>query len=114
MSNEQLEMIVNLTDARVLSVSKDDLRLDEKQLIWTPQLEKEVYQYWATLNGYWKAKKLPKCTCLDFDGGFMGRRSAKGKIYNDYMYTNPETGVEEPCSLVWYKLWKENQNDSNK
>lgn len=90
-----------LTEARILSISKDDLRMHEQQLLWTPQLEKEVYEYWSILNGYWKAKKLPKCTCLDHDGGFMGKKSAKGKFYNDYFYK------DEPCSLEWYKLWKD-------
>lgn len=98
-------MLKDLTEARILSISKDDLRMDEKQLLWSPQLEKEVYQYWSTLNGYWKAKKLPKCTCLEYDGGFMGRRSAKGKVYNDFFYN------DEPCSLEWYALWKEKQNE---
>lgn len=102
-----------LKEARILSISKDDLRMHEQQLLWSPKLEKEVYSYWSTLNGYWKAKKLPKCTCLAIDGGYMGRRSKKGKIYNDYMYTDPETGLEEPCSLLWYKLWKD-KNDTKK
>jgi hypothetical protein len=87
----------DLTEARILSISKDDLRMHETQLLWTPKLEKEIYEYWSTLNGYWKAKTLPKCTCLDHDGGFMGRRSAKGKIYNDFYYQ------DEPCSLKWLK-----------
>lgn len=90
-----------LTEARILSISKDDLRMHEQQLLWSPQLEKEVYSYWSTLNGYWKARKLPKCTCLDHDGGFMGKKSAKGKFYNDYFYK------DEPCSLEWYQMWKE-------
>lgn len=90
-----------LTEARILSISKDDLRMHETQLLWTPQLEKQVYEYWSTLNGYWKSKKLPACTCLDFDGGFMGRRSAKGKFYNDYFYE------DEPCSLKWFAKCKE-------
>ncbi len=95
---EQLE---NLNEARILSISKDDLRMHEVQLLWTPKLEKEVYEYWSTLNGYWKSKTLPKCTCLDHDGGFMGRRSAKGKVYNDFFWQ------DEPCSEVWYKKTKE-------
>ena len=95
LTDEQLEMIVNLTDARVMSVSKDDLRLDEKQLLWSAGLEKEVVGYWKTLNGYWAKKTLPKCTCLDFDGGFMGKRSSKGKFYNDFFYN------DEPCSTEW-------------
>ena len=98
-----LEDTPNLDEARILSISKDDLRMDEKQLLWTPKLEKEVYEYWKTLNGYWKNKKMPKCTCLDFDGGFMGKRSAKGKFYNDFFYE------DEPCSLKWYELWKESK-----
>lgn len=100
LTNEQLEMLVNLTEARILSISKDDLRMHEQQLLWSPQLEKEVYQYWATLNGYWKAQKLPKCTCLDFDNGFMGRKSAKGKFYNDFFYK------DTPCSQEWLELTK--------
>jgi len=95
------KQIAELSEARILSISKDDLRMDEKQLIWTPALEKEVYEYWATLNGYWDAKKIPKCTCLDHDGGFMGRRSAKGKVYNDFFWE------DEPCSLKWYAKCKE-------
>lgn len=90
-----------LEEARILSISKDDLRLDEKQLLWTPELSDEVLRYWQTLNKYWAEKKLPPCTCLDHDGGFMGKRSSKGKIYNDYFYE------DEPCSLKWYKKWKE-------
>lgn len=98
------DMLKNLSEARVLSVSKDDLRMHEQQLLWTPKLEKQVYEYWATLNGYWNNKKLPKCTCLDYDGGFMGKRSSKGKVYNDFFYN------DEPCSLEWYQLHKDKQN----
>lgn len=93
--------IKNLSEARILSISKDDLRLDEKQLLWTPNLEKEVYSYWSTLNGYWKNKKLPKCTCDKFDGGFMSKRSAKKKVYNDFFYN------ETPCSIEWAKQHRE-------
>lgn len=101
LTNEQLEMIVNLSEARILSISKDDLRMHEQQLLWSPQLEKEIYQYWATLNGYWKARKLPKCTCLDHDGGFMGKRSAKGKIYGDFYWE------DTPCNIEWAKKHNE-------
>jgi len=93
-------LVQNLSEARILSISKDDLRMDEKQLIWSPALEKEIYEYWATLNGYWNTQKIPKCTCLDHDGGFMGRRSAKGKVYNDFFWE------DEPCSLAWYAKCK--------
>lgn len=85
----------DLEEARLISISKDDLRLDEKQLLWTPNLEKEIVGYWKTLNGYWSKKTLPKCTCLDHDGGFLGKRSKKGKIYNPFFYE------DEPCSIKW-------------
>lgn len=88
-------------EARILTISKDDLRMDEKALEWASELEKDVVSYWNTLNGYWKNKKLPKCTCDKMDGGFMAKRTAKGKIYNDYYYN------DEPCSLEWYQLWKD-------
>lgn len=98
---EWLDKYPDVAEARLLSISKDDLRLDEKQLLWNARLEKEIYEYWATLNGYWKNRTIPKCTCLEHDGGFMGRRSSKGKIYNDFFYN------DEPCSLEWYKRMKE-------
>lgn len=90
-----------VNEARIMQISKDDLRMREFQLMWTPDLEKDVVSYWKTLNGYWKNKKLPNCTCLDRDGGFMGRRSKKGKVYNDFFYN------DEPCSLQWFNKWKE-------
>lgn len=92
-----------LSEGRILTISKDDLRLDECQLIWSDELEQEVVSYWTTLNKYWTTKKLPPCTCLDHDGGFMGRRSKKGKVYNDYFYQG------EPCSLEWVTKWKKEQ-----
>lgn len=93
----------NLSEARILNISKDDLRMAETQLLWSESLEEEVKEYWTKLNAYWETKKLPKCTCLDHDGGWMGRRSKKGKIYNDYFYN------DEPCSLEWYELNKDNK-----
>lgn len=86
-----------LEEGRILTISKDDLRMREHQLIWNPALEKEVVGYWKSLQGYWNAKTLPACTCLDHDGGFMGRRSKKGKVYNDYFYG------DAPCSEEWVK-----------
>lgn len=94
------ELILNLLESRILSISKDDLRLHEEQLLWSEDLEKQVLDYWTTLNRYWNNKKLPPCTCLDYDGGFMGKRSKKGKIYNDFFYN------DEPCSLDWYNEMK--------
>lgn len=95
-----VNQIKELSEARIMSISKDDLRQDEKQLLWTPDLEKEVVDYWTTLNKYWADKKMPPCTCLDHEGGFMGKRSAKGKVYNDFFYN------DEPCSLAWYEECK--------
>lgn len=90
-----------LQEARILSISKDDLRMHETQLLWSDELGAEVKEYWTTLNKYWTDKKMPPCTCLDKDGGFMGRKSAKGKFYNDYFYN------DTPCSEEWLKLTKE-------
>lgn len=83
----------DITEGRVLKISKDDLRMLEHQLMWTPALEKEVVGYWKTLNGYWNRKKLPKCTCDKYEGGFMSREA-----YNPYFYEG------EPCSLKWYEI----------
>jgi len=88
-----------LTEARILKISKDDLRMSEEQLLWTADLEKDVVGYWSTINGYWKAKTIPKCTCADYEGGFMSREQ-----YNPYFYNG------EPCSMEWYKKFKEEQD----
>lgn len=85
-----------LKEARVLRISKDDLRMHEDQLLYTPTLEKEVVGYWKTLNGYWQRQKLPKCTCELFEGGFMAREK-----WNPFYYKG------EPCSLEWYAKYKE-------
>lgn len=85
----------NLEEARILKISKDDLRMNEEQLLWTPELEKDVVQYWSTLNGYWESKKLPKCTCDKYEGGFMA-----SERFNPFFYDG------EPCSLKWYERWK--------
>ena len=85
-----------LTEARVLKISKDDLCMMEHQVLWSDELEGEVLKYWKTLNKYWKEKKLPKCTCADHEGGFMANEK-----YNPYFYEG------EPCSVEWYKLKKE-------
>lgn len=95
--------IKDLSEARILTLSKDDLRMREHQLLWSDELSREVNAYWVELNAYWNNKKLPPCTCLDHDGGFMGRRSSKGKVYNDYFYE------DDPCSLKWYRLWEEKE-----
>lgn len=94
-----LKDLTNLSEARIMKVSKDDLSMTEEVLLWTPALEKEVYGFWSTLNGYWNNKKLPACTCADYEGGFMAKPA-----YNPFYFK------DEPCSLEWYKLFKEKQN----
>ncbi len=88
----------DLKEARILNVSKDDWRMSEMQLFWTPKLEKKVYEYWSTLNGYWKAKKIPRCTCADFE---VNKKTGLGFMadprYNPFYYEG------EPCSLKWLK-----------
>lgn len=95
MSNEQLQAIADLTEARILLISKDDLRMKEQQLLWSPELESEVLNYWSELNEYWEQKKLPKCTCADHEGGFLAKEK-----WNPFYYK------DEPCSLDWYQEWK--------
>lgn len=95
MSNEQLQAIVDLTEARILKISKDDLRMDENQLLWTDELSREINDYWAELNAYWNNKKIPPCTCADHEGGFLAKEK-----YNDFFYNG------EPCSLEYYQKCK--------
>lgn len=85
----------DLTEARILKISKDDLRMDENQLLWSPELERDVVGFWKTLNGYWKNKTIPKCTCADYEGGFMAREK-----FNPFFYNG------EPCSIDWYNKFK--------
>lgn len=88
----------DLTESRILRISKDDLRMEEQQLMWSPQLEKEVIGYWSTLNGYWKNRKLPRCTCADYEGGFLAKEA-----YNPFFY------LGEPCSLAWLEHCKKTE-----
>lgn len=92
MNDEQLQMIVGLTESRVMNLSKDDLRMSEVQYLYSPELEKEVVTYWETLNKYWADKKLPPCTCHEQAGGFMANPKWNPYYYND-----------KPCSLEWFK-----------
>jgi len=97
-----------LKEARILTISKDDLRMAEAQLLWTPDLEKDVVGYWKTLNGYWDKQVLPACTCDKFE---INKKTGKGFMaderFNPYYYDG------EPCSLKWYKKWK-GDNDASK
>lgn len=89
----------NLDEARILKIEKDTLMMGEQQLMWSPELEKDVVDFWRTLNGYWKKQTMPKCTCADYEGGFMAKEA-----YNGYYYNG------ESCSMELYKQWKESNN----
>lgn len=99
LKHELYNGIENLSEARILKIEKDALMMGEQQLMWSPELEKDVVQYWRTLNGYWKKQTMPKCTCADYESGFMAKEA-----YNGYHYDG------EPCSLEYYKRWKEANN----
>lgn len=86
----------DLTEARICYISKDDLRMAEKQLLWSDELEKDVLTYWKTLNKYWAERKLPPCTCADREGGFMSKEK-----WNPYFYE------DEPCSAKWLTKCRE-------
>lgn len=93
----------DLSEARILNISKDDLRMTEVQYMYSDKVEKEVVDYWTTLNGYWEEKKLPPCTCDKEAGGFMAKEKWNPYFYND-----------KPCSIEWFqkhpeliKKWKE-------
>lgn len=102
-----LDGLPELTESRVLTISKDDLRLDEKQLLWSEALSNEVRDYWTALNEAWykftKSGKLPPCTCADHEGGFMAKEQ-----YNQYFYQG------EPCSEAWFNKHKEITNERQK
>jgi hypothetical protein len=92
----EAKRLINLSEARILKISKDDLRMEEQQLLWTPELEKEIVEYWSTLNGYWASRTIPKCTCHLYEGGFLAREK-----FNPYFYEG------KPCSLAYYTKMKE-------
>jgi hypothetical protein len=89
-------------EARILNVSKDDWRMSEVQLLWSPALEKMVYEYWSTLNGYWKNKQIPKCTCADYE---INKKTGVGFMADPRF--NPFYYNDEPCSIEWLKKCKE-------
>lgn len=97
---------ITLTEARIIKISKDDLRLEEEQLLWNNALEKAVYEYWSTLNGYWANKKIPKCTCALIE---PNQKTGVGFMSSDKY--NPYHFQGEPCSMTWYKLFKEGRTD---
>lgn len=91
-----------LTEARRMSISKDDLCMAEAQLMWSPELESEILTYWQDLNRYWKEKKIPPCTCADYEGGFMANPK-----YNPYYRDG------EPCSIKCYEEFKLKKEEVN-
>lgn len=95
--------VENLSEARILKISKDDLRMHEQQLFWNKANELIITSWWKELNRYWTERKLPPCTCADHEGGFMAKEA-----YNPYFYKG------EPCSLEYYLLWREKKEESMK
>jgi hypothetical protein len=99
-----------LEEARILKISKDDLRMAEEQLLWSPQLEAEVDEYWTALKRYWiryqEDGTLPACKCKDIDDGWFGNRNSRGQCWNDFFYN------EIPCSQEWFDIWRKS-NGSN-
>lgn len=93
------DLIKQLTEARILHISKDDLRMAETLLLWSDELEKEVVNYWEQLNAAWKAYndtgKLPNCTCADHENGFLAKEA-----YNGYFYNG------QPCSIEYFNEWE--------
>ncbi len=85
----------SVKEARILKISKDDLRMAENQILWTPELEATVKLYWDTLNGYWAAQKIPACSCHVHENGFLAKQE-----YNPYFFNG------EPCSIELYQQWK--------
>lgn len=90
--------VTKIEEGRILVLEKDTLRTKEFVLEWSVGLEKDIYSYWSTLNGYWESKKMPKCTCADYEGGFLAKEA-----YNPYFYNG------EPCSLDWYNHCKKTE-----
>jgi hypothetical protein len=86
-----------ITEARILKISKDDLRLFEYQVLWTDGLLNEVMFYWRKLNKAWgmyqKTGHLPGCTCAEHENGFLAKEA-----YNPYFY------ADKPCSEEYFKL----------
>lgn len=93
--DENCQQVAALGEARILKISKDDLAMEEQQLIWGDTLHTEITLYWSNLNQYWKEYKeyqtFPPCTCADQENGFMAKEK-----WNPYYYNG------EPCSLKWY------------
>lgn len=94
----QPEDVKDLSEARILKISKDDLRMDENQVLWDAELEADVIAYWELLNSFWESKMIPPCSCDKHEGGFMANEA-----FNPYFYEG------EPCSIKLYDQWKANK-----
>lgn len=99
-SGIDVNSIGTITEARTLTLEKDTLRTKEFVLFYDEELEREVLEYWNTINTFWNDKKLPPCTCAEQEGGFMAKPQ-----YNPYFYNG------EPCSIDWYHLFKANKKE---
>lgn len=87
-----------LKEARTLNIEKDTLRMAEVQYLWDDKLEKDVVDYWTSLNKHWSDHTLPSCTCADHENGFMAKEK-----------WNPYFKDGEPCSIKVYQEWKAKQ-----
>jgi hypothetical protein len=92
----ELDDLPELSESRILKIEKDTLMMGEQQLLWSDELSSEINEYWTALNAYWDNKKIPPCTCADYENGFMAKEK-----FNPYFYDG------EPCSLAWYQKFKE-------
>jgi hypothetical protein len=86
----------DLSEARIMNISKDDHRQAEMAVIWNDMLENDVKNYWKELNKHWEKKTFPECTCDEEENGFMAKEK-----WNPYFYE------DEPCSMDWYNKCKE-------
>jgi hypothetical protein len=82
-------------EARILKISKDDLRMDENQILWSEELSSEVRDYWTSLNKHWAERKMPPCTCHVHENGFLAKEK-----YNPYFFNG------KPCSIELYNKFK--------
>lgn len=98
----------DLTEARILQIEKDTLRMREHDLNYDANLRDDVVGFWKALNEKWNEYlefgTLPDCTCHLIDNGWMAKRTKAGKVYNDFYFNG------EPCSMEWYLINKENLN----
>jgi hypothetical protein len=84
----------SVNEGRILKISKDDMRMEEQQLMWSDKLEQEIIDYWFDLNRFWISGEIPPCTCAEHEGGFMAKAN-----FNPYFYK------DEPCSLEYFNKY---------